>query len=338
MRSPDGFDARRPTIDDLESILRLTQACDVAVLGFGDWSADEVREQLKSRRGPAGTHHWVVTDRRLDGQGDGEGGRIVGWVWSTDQSGGAIDVDWFVDPALARSPYHLVTGWLVWAVLGDIETRARADGRTSVRLETGAYQAHTERRQELIALGYKHERTFYRMARRVDPLETFPAPAAGIVLKPGGDTEDERRVTHRILDSAFADHFNYHARDFDEWWTDQRVRAGLDLAHWRIAELDGVPVGARTVSDRYLDQNDGYIGSLGVLREGRGHGVAKALLADTFGFYRDARRSRVLLHVDSESPTGATRLYETVGMTQDLALDFFATDHHVPTEPYDTDR
>lgn len=98
-----------------------------------------------------------------------------------------------------------------------------------------------------------------------------------------------------------------------------------------------MPLGACASSNRYLDQNAGYIGSLGVLRKGRGRGVAKALLADAFGSFRDAGRARVFLHVDAESPTGATRLYRSVGMTEDLALDFFALDHHVPTEPDDTE-
>jgi mycothiol synthase len=332
VQPPAGFGARRPTVDDIDDIRRLTQACDVAVLGFSDWSADEVREQLESPRGPAATHHWIVTG------GDGnDPGEVVGWATASDQSGGAVDVDWYVQPALARNPYFTVTGWLVHALLTDIEDRGRAAGATSVRLETGAYRQHTERAAELLALGYRHERTFFRMARPVDPDETFAPPAAGIVLVPGGDTEDQRRVMHRILDTAFADHFNHHDRDFDEWWTDQRGHAGVDLTHWRIAELDGVPVGACTVTDRYLDQNDGYIGSLGVLRAGRGRGVAKALLANAFAFYRDAGRSRVLLHVDADSPTGATRLYESVGMTQDLALDFFAVDHRVPAEADDTE-
>lgn len=325
VRSPEGFDVGRPSIDDLDGIWRLTQACDVAVLGFGDWSAGEVRERLESPRGPAVSHQWTVTDTGADG----DNAQIVGWGWATDQSSGTIDVDWYVEPSLARNPYATVADWLVRAVLDDIDTRARDAGRASVRLEAGAYRQHTERVEELVALGFEHERTFFRMARPVDPLETLPTSATGISLRPGGDTEDERRVTHRILDTAFADHFNHHARGFVEWWTDQRGHAGLDLSHWRIAELDGVPVGACTVSDRYLDQNDGYIGSLGVLREARGRGVAKALLAEVFAFYRDAGRSRVLLHVDADSPTGATRLYESVGMTEDLALDFFATDHHV---------
>jgi mycothiol synthase len=330
VKSPAGFDARRPTLDDIDAILRLTRACDVAVLGFGDWSADEVREQLQSPRGPAATHHWIVTDPSAADE-------IVGWASASDQSGGAVDVDWYVQPALAPNAYDTVAGWLVNALRTDIEDRARAAGAASVRLETGAYRQHTERAAELTALGYRHERTFFRMARPVDPHETFPPPAAGIVLRPGGDTEDQRRVMHHVLDTAFADHFNHHARGFDEWWTDQRGHAGLDLAHWRIAELDGVPVGACTVTDRYLDQNDGYIGSLGVLRAGRGRGVAKALLTEAFAFYRDAGRSRVLLHVDADSPTGATRLYGSVGMTQDLALDFFATDHQVPAERDDSE-
>jgi len=326
VESPGGFDARRPSLDDTQAIVRLTLACDLPVLGFGDWCADEVVEQLESPRSPAGTHHWVVTDPENDSA-------IVGWGSSADQSGGGVDVDWYVQPALTPAQYATAAGWLVHAILGDVEDRARRAALTSVRLETGSYQKHTERAAELTALGFTHERTFFRMARALDPHEHIDPPAAGIVLRPGGDTEDDRRVMHRILDTAFADHFNPHPRSFDEWWTDQRGHAGVDLAHWRIADLDGVPVGACTVTDRYRDQNDGYIGSLGVLREGRGRGVAKALLAEAFAFYRDAGRARVLLHVDSESPTGATRLYESVGMTKDLALDFFAAEHHVPREP-----
>jgi len=115
VESPDGFDARRPTIDDLDAIWRLTRACDVAVLGFSDWSADEVREQLESPRGPAATHHWIVTDRGSHGEEcaeGGESGRIVGWVWATDQSSGAVDVDWYVEPSLGLNPYYPVAGWL----------------------------------------------------------------------------------------------------------------------------------------------------------------------------------------------------------------------------------
>jgi ribosomal protein S18 acetylase RimI-like enzyme len=58
----------------------------------------------------------------------------------------------------------------------------------------------------------------------------------------------------------------------------------------------------------------GWIRSLGVRRRWRRKGLAMALLHHSFGeFYRRGKRS-VGLGVDSENPTGATRLYERAGM------------------------
>ena len=42
--------------------------------------------------------------------------------------------------------------------------------------------------------------------------------------------------------------------------------------------------------------------------------MAKALLAEAFAESARRGRTRVGLGVDSESPTGATRLYQSVGM------------------------
>ncbi len=322
MHPPDDFAVRRPTIDDIDGIWRLTRACDEPVLGFSDWSTDEVREQLESPRSPAATHHWLVTD-------PGSDHRAVGWGSSADAAGGAIDVDWYVDPALPLAAYRNVSDWLWQALLADAEARVRPTGATSIRLETGAYRLHTERTDELAALGFEVERTFFRLVRPLDRNEVFAPPPPGVTIRVAGRTEDDRRVVHHVLETAFRDHFNHHDRTFDEWWADQRNRAGVDLTRWRLAEIEGTAVGACICSERYADNDDGYIGSLGVLREARGRGVAKALLADAFACYRDAGRARVLLHVDSDSPTGATRLYEAVGMTPDLVIDFFVADHPV---------
>jgi hypothetical protein len=45
--------------------------------------------------------------------------------------------------------------------------------------------------------------------------------------------------------------------------------------------------------------------------------LAKALLYRGFAVSRDEGRTSVKLFVDAESPTGATRLYESVGMTRE---------------------
>jgi ribosomal protein S18 acetylase RimI-like enzyme len=51
-----------------------------------------------------------------------------------------------------------------------------------------------------------------------------------------------------------------------------------------------------------------------VRREFRGRGYAKALLYRTFAEFWDRGVPRVTLGVDAASPTGATHLYESVGM------------------------
>src|SRR5436305_182428 len=58
----------------------------------------------------------------------------------------------------------------------------------------------------------------------------------------------------------------------------------------------------------------GYDGVLGVRRDYRGRGYAKALLIRTFAEFWDRGMPRVTLGVDATNPTGATHLYESVGM------------------------
>ena len=58
----------------------------------------------------------------------------------------------------------------------------------------------------------------------------------------------------------------------------------------------------------------GYVAAIGVRRPWRGKGYAKALLLHTFREFYDRGIKRVTLGVDAESPTGATHLYERVGM------------------------
>ena len=46
----------------------------------------------------------------------------------------------------------------------------------------------------------------------------------------------------------------------------------------------------------------------------RGRGIGRALLLHTFAQFRSRGMSRVGLGVDATSPTGANKLYESVGM------------------------
>ena len=59
----------------------------------------------------------------------------------------------------------------------------------------------------------------------------------------------------------------------------------------------------------------GYVGALAVRRPWRGRGLGRALLLHTFAEFQRRGFDRVTLGVDAENPTGATALYESVGMT-----------------------
>jgi ribosomal protein S18 acetylase RimI-like enzyme len=60
------------------------------------------------------------------------------------------------------------------------------------------------------------------------------------------------------------------------------------------------------------------VAALGVRRPWRGRGLGRALLLHTFGEFHRRGVTRISLGVDSENPTGATKLYESAGMQVEL--------------------
>ena len=67
----------------------------------------------------------------------------------------------------------------------------------------------------------------------------------------------------------------------------------------------------------------GYVALLGVRRAWRGLGLGKALLYRSFAEFWTRGVTRVTLGVDAESPTGATKLYERVGMEVESCMVVF---------------
>ncbi|MGH2589858.1 MAG: GNAT family N-acetyltransferase, partial [Actinomycetota bacterium] len=61
-------------------------------------------------------------------------------------------------------------------------------------------------------------------------------------------------------------------------------------------------------------EGTGWIDIVAVRQPWRGRGIGRALLTRSFAAFADRGLVRVLLNVDSDNSTGATRLYESVGM------------------------
>jgi ribosomal protein S18 acetylase RimI-like enzyme len=154
--------------------------------------------------------------------------------------------------------------------------------------------------------GYAETRRFYEMA--IEQSE----PPAPVGLPIEVVHESEIRAFHDALDEAFQDHWEHHSTPFEEWWERHGSNPNLDLSLWFLIR-DGDEIAAVTRNEANRN-GGGYIGAIGVRRPWRGKGYAKALLLHSFRVFFERGMPRVTLGVDAQNPTGATHLYERVGM------------------------
>jgi len=164
-------------------------------------------------------------------------------------------------------------------------------------------------------------RHFWRMRIDLDggPV-AVPSPPDGVTVRLVRDDDADLREVFRVVDTSFQDHFgNDGSRTYEQWLTSLRKRSNLDFSLWWFAELDGVPVAA-LLGWRLPDHEQewtGHVGTLGTLREARGRGIGSQLLRTAFAEFAARGLHKATLGVDAANPTGAVRLYESVGMRAD---------------------
>jgi mycothiol synthase len=124
-------------------------------------------------------------------------------------------------------------------------------------------------------------------------------------------SRDDLAAVHAVLDTAFADHWGHEAEPLDEWLEYYTNGSRYDPELWRLAWRDGELVGALTAS---VLEGNGWVSLLGVAREARRTGVGALLLRSALEGFTAREVPAVYLAVDAENPTGATMLYERVGM------------------------
>ena len=228
-----------------------------------------------------------------------EGGiAALGWVESHGEVGiaiGAVAVD------------RLGQG-LGSELVRRAETRLRELG--SARVHAIALAADEAAPALLAAHGYREVRRFWDMGIDFDGAPPEPVVPEGVRLERFG--EAAARDFHAALEEAFADHWEHTPQPFEEWWERKRSAPDYDPELWFLARAaDEVAAAIRNDPNRH---GGGYVGALGVRRAWRGRGVGKALLQRSFCEFHRRGLIRATLGVDAENPTGATRLYEAVGM------------------------
>ena len=294
MTQVDTFTFRPCTADDVGTVLALARADEERVSGRPSQLVEgDVRDWWQGI--DLASNSWLVT---APGSAETAG---VAWL---ETQGTALGIAFLIPDEghpLAQA-----------AMLEFVERRAAQLALQRLQLELLLPDPTTE--QLFASRGYAEVRRFYDMAVEL------AAPPPPVVLPSGFTlqvaTPDDGPAFHETIGEAFQDHWEHHDLPFEEWW---RLRTGdpeFDISWWfTVRAGDRMVAAIRNVPAR----NGGvYVATLGVRRDSRGRGLAKALLLHTFARSFEAGFPRITLGVDAASPTGATALYRGVGMVAEL--------------------
>jgi mycothiol synthase len=235
--------------------------------------------------------------------------------WLFEEHGGVVAMGWFecrddLGLFVAVVAQGAKGRGLGAALAGLGESRAR-DAAGVARLQTWTLAADHAARELFTGRGYREVRRFYDMSIELEGPQADPALPDSFAVEVF--RAEDARAFHDALDEAFEDHWEHHPIPFDQWWREKQASPGFDPSLWFLVR-DGEEIVA-TIRNDAERNGGGYVGALGVRRPWRGRGLGRALLLHTFAEFRRRGFDRVTLGVDAESPTGATELYESVGMT-----------------------
>ena len=279
--SPPDFALRPVRPGDAEAVLELIGP----ELHFG---LDDIRSE------------WRRTDLERDTWAWEHDGRLAAFAILRSR-GEELSVNGFVHPDFRGRG-------LGTAILQATETRAREGGAR--KLDNGILAADRAAAALLEANGYREVRHDYVMAIELE--QPPPAPEWPESLEPRPFEREHARAFWAADDEAFQDERGYESEPFEEFVERRLESPRFQPALW-TAVWDGDEIAATLIAD-WKRFGAGWIAGVSVRRPWRRRGLGRALLLRSFGQLYERGERRVSLNVDTENPTGATRLYERVGM------------------------
>jgi mycothiol synthase len=292
---PDGMMLQPARPDDLDAVVALLRACEIAEFGEPETETSDIADGWRLLS-PADDTRVVTADN----------GGLAGYAQVHIRNGVRFESDVFVRPeARGRGIGTALTRW--------VEERARAGGAAraaDVRIGSGVSVTNEGAMALLAHEGYELARYFLRMSIEMREPPAAPVWPDGVGVRAMSDGLDERAV-YEAGEEAFADHWDHETTSFEEWRARRIERSTYDPSLWFGAEDGGEIAGVTLCTDF---PGLGWIDTVGVRRPWRRRGVAMALLQHAFAEFWSRGRTRVELGVDADSLTGATRLYERAGM------------------------
>lgn len=169
----------------------------------------------------------------------------------------------------------------------------------------------------LESYGFTTTRYFFSMGRSLNEPLPEPQLPAGFTLR-HGVTKQEVGAWVEMHNQSFIDHWNHH-----EMTVEERLHEVSDAEYQ--PELDLVAIAPDSTFAAYCyccirernnartQRNEGWIAILGTRRGFRRRGLGRAMLLSGLHRLKQAGVEAARLGVDAENPSGALRLYESVG-------------------------
>jgi ribosomal protein S18 acetylase RimI-like enzyme len=204
-------------------------------------------------------------------------------------------------------------------LLAWVEGRARE--KALVRALGGGWSQNTGVKALLEEAGYRPIRHSWRMRIALEDVAEEPVWPDGITVR--RFRSGDERVFFDVNQETFEDHWEFEPGPFEEWAHWMLKPPIFEPELWFLAEEDGEPAGIEICHPRPEVAGLGWVGILGVRRRWRRRGLGRALLLHAFHEFRARGFSEAGLGVDAASLTGATRLYESVGMHVSAQFDSY---------------
>ena len=303
------YPLRAATIQDLPALAALDAAHTRRATGSAQRTRGEIAIEWKA---PAFD---LAQDSRVAVSSDGT---IVGWGEVIDGSPHVRMASRLrLDPATPdESAASALVSWCIERARRNLEI---APPQSRVCLTQGAYATDQQAITRLEAAGFTYARSFLRMRTDLDEMPCAPIWPDDVSIRTFVKGQDDLAAVEAYRE-IFRDHWGYIEsplnEDLGEWrqWIYEDEEFDTDL--WFLAIAGGEIIGfCQCYPFVGEDRTTGLIDDLGVRRDWRRRGLATAFLRHAFRAFRRRGVRAVELGVDSDSLTGATRVYERVGMT-----------------------
>jgi ribosomal protein S18 acetylase RimI-like enzyme len=275
---------RAPEPDDAPAVLKLIVARDVADLGRPDYTLEDVRADWAAPGFDPARDAWLVEDA----------GTALGYALLDDRGIALVTV-----PPAGE-------GRGVGTALR-AAAEARAVERGEARVSQFVPASNQLARSHLLAAGYRHALSYFRMRMEL----TDAAEPPDVAVRTFERGRDDVAV-HSLVQAAMADVEGNQPRTLESWRAAAFGKQGWEPSLWLLHE-DSDGLAGAVLCERW-EHGVGFVEYLVVAARARGRGLGRALLRHGLTALRAAGMTVAELSVQGANAS-AIRLYESVGMS-----------------------